>query len=122
MEPNALSLLPALVAIGLAFVTRQVLVSLFLGVVTGGLVLWARTGDVHQANFVSNFFLPALGQKSYATILLVYLWCLGGLMGLWERTGGALHFAEVIGGRIARGPRSRPGNVALAAERSVASS
>ncbi len=55
---------------------------------------------------MTNFFLPALGQKSYATILLVYLWCLGGLMGLWERTGGALHFAEVVGGWVARGPRS----------------
>lgn len=27
-------------------------------------------------------------------------------MGLWERTGGALHFAEVVGGRVAKGPRS----------------
>ena len=28
------------------------------------------------------------------------------MMGLWERTGGALHFAKVIGSRVARGPRS----------------
>jgi Na+/H+ antiporter NhaC len=83
-----------------------VLLSLFLGVVSGGLVLWLRTGDPSQANFVSNFFLPALGQESFATILIIYLWCLGGLMGLWEKTGGALHFAEVIGGKIAKGPRS----------------
>jgi Na+/H+ antiporter NhaC len=69
-------------------------------------VLWYETGSLQQANFVANFFLPALGQKSYATILLIYLWCLGGLMGLWERTGAAVHFAEVIGGRIARGPQS----------------
>lgn len=106
MDPSFLSLLPALVAIGLAFLTREVLLSLFLGIVSGGLVLWAQTGEIAQANFVSQFFLPALGQKSFATILLVYLWCLGGLMGLWERTGGALHFAEVVGGWIARGPRS----------------
>lgn len=106
MEPNFLSLVPALTAITLAFLTRQVLLALFLGVVSGGLVLWYQTGDVAQANFVSNFFLPALGQESYAKILLIYLWCLGGLMGLWEKTGGALHFAEVVGGRIAKGPRS----------------
>ncbi len=43
MEPNILSLVPALVAIGLAFVTREVLLSLFLGVVSGGLVMWIRT-------------------------------------------------------------------------------
>ena len=106
MEPSFLSLVPALVAIILAFVTRQVLVSLFVGIVAGGLVLWIQTGEVSQANFIANFFLPALGAKSYATILLVYLWCLGGLLGLWERTGAALHFAQVVGGRIARGPQS----------------
>ena len=106
MEPNFLSLIPAIVAIGLAFATRQVLLALFLGVVSGGLVMWIRTGDIADANFVSKFFLPALGQESYAKILIVYLWCLGGLMGLWEKSGGALHFARVVGGRIAKGPRS----------------
>ncbi|MCB9742739.1 MAG: sodium:proton antiporter [Alphaproteobacteria bacterium] len=103
---TALSLLPALVAIGLAFLTREVLPALFLGIVAGGLVLWGYSGDINDANFVSKFFLPALGTSSYAKILLIYLWCLGGLMGMWERTGGALHFAEEVGGRIARGPRS----------------
>ena len=106
MEPSFLSLIPALVAIGLAFLTRQVLLALFMGVVSGGLVMWFQSGDISQANFVKNLFLPALGQQSYATILLVYLWCLGGLMGLWEKSGGALHFAHVVGGRIAVGPRS----------------
>jgi Na+/H+ antiporter NhaC len=106
MEPSFLSLIPALTAIGLAFATRQVLLALFLGVVSGSLVMWIQSGEISQANFVSNFFLPALGQESYAKILLIYLWCLGGLMGLWEKTGGALHFAEVVGGRIAKGPRS----------------
>ena len=105
-DPNFLSLVPALVAIGMAFLTKQVLVSLFLGVVSAGLVQWYQTGDIAEANFVSNFFLPALGNESYAQILLIYLWCLGGLMGIWEKTGGALHFANVIGGKIAKGPRS----------------
>jgi Na+/H+ antiporter NhaC len=106
MEPSFLSLIPALTAIGLAFATRQVLLALFLGVVSGSLVMWFQSGDIREANFVSKFFLPALGQESYAQILLIYLWCLGGLMGLWEKTGGAVHFAEVVGGRIAKGPRS----------------
>ena len=105
-DPNVLSLVPAITAIGLAFITRQVLLSLFLGVVSGGLVLWYTTGDISDANFVANFFLPALGTKGYAQILLIYLWCLGGLMGIWEKTGGAVHFAEVVGGKIAKGPRS----------------
>jgi Na+/H+ antiporter NhaC len=105
-EPNFLSLIPAITAIGLAFITRQVLLSLFLGVVSGGLVMFISTGEIEDANFVANFFLPALGTKGYAQILLIYLWCLGGLMGIWEKTGGAIHFADVVGGKIARGPRS----------------
>ena len=101
-DPNFLSLVPAVVAISLAFWTRQVLLSLFLGVVSAGLVLWYQTGDVREANFVANFFIPALGSEKYAKILLIYLWCLGGLLGIWGKTGGALQFAKVVGGRIDR--------------------
>jgi Na+/H+ antiporter NhaC len=105
-EPGWLSLLPAAVAIVLAFATRQVILALFAGVLSGGLVLFLQTGNWEDWNVVERFLLPALGTKGFAQILLIYLWCLGGLVGLWERTGGARHFAETIGGRIARGPRS----------------
>lgn len=105
VDPSFLSLIPALLAIVLAFVTRQVLPSLFLGVASGGLVLWYQTGDVASANIITQFFLPALGSESFAKILLIYLWCLGGLIGIWERTGGALYFAEQVGKRFARGPK-----------------
>lgn len=106
MDPTFLSLVPALVAIVLAFATRQVIPALFLGIVSGGLVLWVETGDIARANFITEFFLPALGSTSYAKILLIYLWSLGGLLGLWEKTGGALHFAKVVGAKVAKGPRS----------------
>ncbi|MCB9674587.1 MAG: sodium:proton antiporter [Alphaproteobacteria bacterium] len=101
-----LSVLPALVAIGLAFATRQVLLALFLGVVTGSVALYVHSGDPADLNFLSRFFIPSLGSESYAKILVIYLWSLGGLIGIWEKTGGALHFAEEVGGRIAKGPRS----------------
>lgn len=106
MEPTWLSLLPALVAIGLAFATRRVLLALFAAVVTGGLVLWSMTGNWQDANFVKRFLLPALGSSSYAKILVIYLWSLGGLIGIWEKTGGARHFARVVGGKIAKTPRT----------------
>jgi len=105
VDPSIVSLIPALLAICLAFVTRQVLPSLFLGVASGGLVLWYQTGEVASANIITQFFLPALGSESFAKILLIYLWCLGGLIGIWERTGGALYFAEQVGKRFARGPK-----------------
>jgi len=93
------SLLPALSTLVLVFLTREVIPSLFLGIVVGGLV----SG---QYNIVQTFLLPSIGSASYATILLVYLWALGGLIGLWTRTGGARAFAEWAGRRMVRGPRT----------------
>ena len=103
---SPLSLAPAIVAILLAFTTRQVIPSLFAGIVTGSVVLFVGSGHLADLNFLNRFFLPALGSSSYAKILLIYLWSLGGLIGLWEKTGGAAHFAREVGGRIAQGPRS----------------
>src|SRR5690606_29101763 len=93
------SLLPAATTLLLVFVTREVVSSLFAGIAVAGVV----SGEL---NIVSNFLLPAIGSEQYALILLVYLWALGGLIGLWTRTGGALAFAEWAGSRIVHGPRS----------------
>jgi Na+/H+ antiporter NhaC len=101
-DPTWLSLLPALVTIVLAFATRQVLLALFAGIVTGSLVLFATTGQVEDLNFISRFFLPALGTGNYAKILLIYLWCLGGLIGIWNATGAARHFAESVGAKLSK--------------------
>jgi len=109
VDPTVLSLVPALLTVVLAFATRRVLPALFLGIVAGGVVLFLRTGEPADLNILSRFLIPALGSKSFAQILLIYLWCLGGLIGIWERTGGAEHFARVVGGRFARGPRSSLG-------------
>jgi Na+/H+ antiporter NhaC len=105
-DPTWLSLLPALVTIVLAFATRQVLAALFLGILTGSAVLLLQGSSPSEANPITRFFLPAIGSKGYAQILLIYLWCLGGLIGIWGKTGGARHFAEIVGDRMARGPRS----------------
>ncbi len=106
MDPSWTSVLPALVAIVLAFATRRVVPALFAAVVTGGIVLYSQTGESTDANFIRKFLLPALGSASYAKILVIYLWSLGGLIGIWEKTGGAQHFANVVGGKMAKGPRS----------------
>ena len=94
-----LSLLPAAVAILLAFLTRQVLFALLIGIFMGGLV-------VGEINILGRFMIPAIGSEQYALILLVYLWCLGGLLGLWTRTGGALAFAEWARSLLVTGRRS----------------
>ena len=93
------SLLPALTTLVLVFVTREVVSALFAGVAVAGIV----SGEL---NIISHFLMPAIGSEQYALILLVYLWALGGLIGLWTRTGGAVVFADWAGARMVRGPRS----------------
>ena len=104
-DATVLSILPAVVAIVLAFTTRQVLPALFFGVMTGSVVLLIDQPGT-DANPITRFFFPALGSQGFAKILLIYLWCLGGLTGIWAKTGGAQHFAERVGTKFARGPRS----------------
>ncbi|MEL7450713.1 MAG: Na+/H+ antiporter NhaC family protein [Pseudomonadota bacterium] len=96
---GALSLLPALATLIIAFWTKNVLFGLLCGVALGGIV----TG---QYNIIKAFLLPSLGSERYAQILLVYLWALGGLIGVWNRTGGAQHFATTAAGYFVRSRRS----------------
>ncbi len=102
IDAGWLSVLPAIVTLGLAFATRQVLPALFAGIVTGSLVLYSMSSDPADLNIITRYFLPAIGSKKYAQILLIYLWSLGGLIGLWETTGAARHFAEQVGLRFSK--------------------
>lgn len=93
------SLLPALVTLVVVFVTHEVIVSLVVGIAVGGIV----SG---QLNILGAFVIPAVGSESYALILVVYLWALGGMIGIWTRTGGAEAFAAWAASHIVRGPKS----------------
>ena len=93
------SVVPPAVALILAFALREVVSALFIGIALGGVV----TGDL---NVVQEYLIPSIGSEDYGLILLVYLWALGGLIGLWSRTGGALRFAEWAASRMVRGPRT----------------
>jgi Na+/H+ antiporter NhaC len=93
------SVLPPLVAIVLAFALREVISALFIGIVLGGVI-------AGKLNIVQEFLIPSVGSPGYGLILLVYLWALGGLIGLWTRSGGALYFADRAAARFVRGPRT----------------
>lgn len=93
------SILPALSVLVLVFVTREVVSSLVFGILVGGLV-------TRGFNVVEAYFLPALATETFAVIVLVYFWSLGGLIGIWGRTGGAARFAGWAGERAVRGPRT----------------
>ncbi len=93
------SVMPPLVAIVLAFWTREVVSALFIGICLGGVI-------AGEMNIVQSFLIPSIGTESFALILLVYLWALGGLIGIWTRTGGAEKFAAWASQLMVRGPRS----------------
>lgn len=93
------SILPPFVAILLAFWLREVITALVVGILVGGLI-------VGQPNIVKEFLLPSLATADYAMILLVYLWALGGLIGIWTRTAGATYFANWAAERMVTGRKS----------------
>jgi Na+/H+ antiporter NhaC len=96
---GAWSLLPAIVAVLLCWVTREPISSLFGGILSGALLLGRY--DLTEAVLVET-----LGTKGTAGVLLLYLWLLGGLMGIWSRTGAPRAFAELMAKRFVRGPKT----------------
>lgn len=93
------SVMPPVVAIVLAFYTREVVSSLFIGICLGGVI----SGKL---NIVQDFLIPSVGTESFALIIIVYLWALGGLIGIWTRTGGAEKFAKWASKKMVRGPQT----------------
>ena len=93
------SLLPALCAVLLCWITREPITALLGGILSGALILqwYDITGEV---------LIPTFSTTRVAGILILYLWLLGGLMGIWSRTGAAQAFAELMTRRIVRGPRT----------------
>lgn len=93
------SLLPALVAVALCLLTREPLVALFSGIVIGAFMLG-------RFDITDAVLIPNMATTSAAGILLLYLWLLGGLMGIWTKTGAAQAFATYMTEHFVKGPRS----------------
>ena len=93
------SLLPAAVAVALCWLTREPLAALFGGVVTGAFLLG-------QYDITDGVLVGSLADPGAASILLLYLWLLGGLMGIWSRTGAAQAFADLMTAKVVRGPKT----------------
>lgn len=93
------SLLPAMVAIGLCLLTREPVTALLGGIIVGAIILGRF--DITDAVLV-----PSMATESAAAILLLYLWLLGGLLGIWSKTGAAQAFADFMTKNFVSGPRS----------------
>lgn len=100
--PGWLSILPALLAIALALITRQVVPSLFFGIALGAWLtygmsipgLWYGLLDTIQI-YVLEALVPPDGSKSHMQIVIFTL-MMGGMIGIIYRNGGAHAIADRI--------------------------
>lgn len=99
IEAGWFSLLPPLIAITLALLTKEVYSSLFLGILTGMFVYCLGTGgNVLQAvTYVFDMIAAKIGENGYMIIFLVLL---GSLVVVVSRSGGSNAYGEWAGKRI----------------------
>lgn len=104
-----LTLIPPLVAIVLAFITKNVVLSLFIGVFSGCFMLDLKGIDIYSALVdgflrMSGEILSSLADSWNAGIVLQVL-AIGGLIALVSKMGGAKAIAEALA-KKAKSPRS----------------
>ena len=103
-DPGWLCLLPPLLAIGLALLTRQVILSLLLGVWTGCLVLAGGHPVAAFQRLGDTYLVDALADRDHAAILL-FSTMLGGMVGVLTRNGSMAGVVQ----RLSRRVRNRRG-------------
>ncbi|MBR5514309.1 MAG: Na+/H+ antiporter NhaC family protein [Ruminococcus sp.] len=90
------SLLPPIVAIGLALITKEVYSSLFIGIVTGGILAAANAGTGFEGMFeaiLKEGFIANLAD-SYNVGILIFLVVLGAIVVLMNKAGGSRAYGE----------------------------
>ncbi len=109
--PGWLSLLPPLLAIGLALLTRQVIVALLLGVWVGAWILYDWNPLVAFLRLGDRFLVAALADESHAAILL-FSTILGGMVGILARSGATEGIVRFLAAKV-RGRRGGQTSTAL---------
>ncbi|MBI4418312.1 MAG: Na+/H+ antiporter NhaC family protein, partial [Ignavibacteriales bacterium] len=101
--PGWLSILPPLVAIALALLLRQVVISLFAGIWVGAVIVfdYNMIGGIFRV--LDHFIVKALSETSHVQILLFSM-LFGGMVGVISKNGGTVGIANLIT-RYAKSPR-----------------
>ena len=89
---TALSLLPPVIAIALALITKEVYSSLFIGIVVGGLL--------HSNFSFEGTVIVSVLSDSYNVGILVFLVILGAMVCLMNKAGGSAAFGRWAQGHI----------------------
>ena len=101
--PGWLSILPPLVAILLALIIRQVVISLFAGIWVGAVIAFEYDvlGGVFRV--LDHFIVKALSETSHVQIILFSM-LFGGMVGVISKNGGTIGIANLIT-RYAKTPK-----------------
>jgi len=89
-----ISIIPPLVAIALALITREVILSLFAGVWIGALILMSYNPFAATAHSI-DFLITAIADKDHIAIIVFSL-LLGGMVGVMSRGGGTQGAVELL--------------------------
>ncbi len=103
IDPSWTSILPPLVAIGVALLSRQIIFSLFLGVFTGALIACGYNPLAAFLDLIDRFVLPALADKDHAAII-IFSMMLGGMVGIISHNGGTRGLVRLVE-RLAKSAR-----------------
>lgn len=90
---TAWALLPPLVAISLALITKEVYSSLFIGIVVGGILYSGGKFEGTVIHVFSGGIVSVLSD-SYNVGILVFLVLLGGMVALMNKAGGSSAFGK----------------------------
>ncbi len=87
------SLLPAVIAIALALITKEVYSSLFVGILAGGLIYSGFNFETTVTHVFSDGFV-ASAADSYNMGILIFLIMLGALVAMMNKAGGSAAFGR----------------------------
>ena len=92
------SILPPLIAIGIALTFRQVLLALFLGIWSGALLAMGMSFENFFISFftaLSDYIVPATADESHMSIIIFTL-LIGGMVGIITDNGGTRGVIKAI--------------------------
>ncbi len=93
------ALVPAIVAIGLALITKEVYSSLFVGILMGALLYSGFEFELTITHIFSDGIIGVLSD-SYNVGILVFLVILGAMVGLMNKAGGSAAFGQFAASKI----------------------
>jgi Na+/H+ antiporter NhaC len=95
--PGILSILPPLIAIILALIFRQVVVSLMLGIYMGAVFIYDYNPFTAILRLIDTYIINAVADSSHIQVI-VFTLLFGGVIGLISKSGGTRGIANLVTG------------------------